>query len=120
MSVSRTPALNALARELLTLLDEHQQLVAHLVAAWPDPRAYDAVAAQLDRMRGLSTGLFGASVAWADLLIAHAELVQSLWALSAGGPQAIEALGRASERHANAVFALRARVLWWLPGPTPA
>lgn len=120
MSAPQTPALNAIARELLVLVDEHQREVARMVAAWPDPQAYDQVAAQLDRMRVLSAALFGMNIAWAELLIAHAELVQVLWRIPAGDPADLEALAKASERHAHATATLRMRILWWMPVATPA
>ena len=120
MSAPQTPALNAIARELLALLDEQQPDVARMVAGWPDPQAYDRVAAQLDRMRVLSAALFGMNIAWAELLIAHAELVQVLWRVAARDPADLKALAKASERHAHAAATLRMRILWWMPVSTPA
>lgn len=120
MSVSDSPTLLARAHELRALLEEHQRAVAHLVAAWPDARAYETVVAQLEHMRRLRAAVLGVDATWAELLIAHAELVQALWRVPAGNPAALSALGKASERHARAVFALHARLQERPPGAIPA
>lgn len=52
-----------------------------MVDTWLDMELYRSVSDQVEQIRFISAALPQLSVAWVELLIAHAELVHSLWRL---------------------------------------
>lgn len=112
MSASQAPALDAIAFQLVAALEKYDQDVTAMVASWLDLDRYHAVSDQLEQIRLFSGALPGLGVLWMELLIAHAELVHSLWRLRF---QEVDAdrviLDEVRERHARCVESLRLRCL---------
>lgn len=113
MSASHTPALRAIAMQLLGALEAYEHAVSRMVSTWPDAQQYIEVNRLMDQIRDLGSTLRGLHSAWAELLIAHAELVQGL--LRAGEVVDTDAVAPLRRRHALAAQQLRARVQWLLP-----
>jgi hypothetical protein len=109
--------LRSCALQLLDELDLYEQEVDRMIAAWPSREGYAPVDEGIDRMRHISNVLFGLSVPWTELLIAHAELMRLLWRLppDQDGHPAIAAFRE--ELHVSAT-SLRARILWRMPAAT--
>jgi hypothetical protein len=112
MTVSEIQAFHAIALQLAAALDTYEQDTQAMIAAWPDFERYRAVSEEVDRLRMYSSGLPETSVHWAELLIAHAELVHYLWRnfYGSGGGSA-EAFERVRDHHADSIAALRSRCL---------
>lgn len=113
MSASNAPALRAIAQQLLAVLESYEQGVGRMVATWPDAKHYLAVNRQMDQIRDFGSSLSGLHAAWAELLIAHAELIQAL--LAAGEDVDAGHVAPQRRRHAIAAQRVRARVQWLLP-----
>lgn len=113
MSASDAPARDAIAFQLAMALDRYQQDVEAMVASWLDMDLYGQVSDEVEEIRGYCAALMpDVSVHWVELLIAHAELVHSLWRLrfredSMDG----ERLREVRARHDGCVASLRARCL---------
>lgn len=109
MSASQAPSVDTLAFQLAGALELYERDMARLVGTWLDVDLYHAVTGHVDRIRFFATALPQASLAWVELLIAHSELVHSLWRLrldeqgeGGGTPQAV------LSRHAACVAAMKA------------
>ena len=113
MSASNAPTLQALASQLLAMLESYEHEVALMVSSWPDAQPYLAAGRKMDQIRDLGSCLQGLHGAWAELLIAHAELVQAL--VRGGDHPDADTIAPLRRRHALATQQLRSRVLWLLP-----
>ncbi|MBC5786143.1 hypothetical protein H8N03_24605 [Ramlibacter sp. USB13] len=113
MSASNAPALRAIAQQLLALLESYEQEVGRMVTHWPDAKHYVEVNRQMNQIRDLGGALAGLHAAWAEVLIAHADLIRAL--LNAGDAVDAGQLAPERRRHALATQQLRARVQWLLP-----
>jgi hypothetical protein len=110
MTVSEFQAFHAIALQMAAALDTYEQDTQAMIAAWPDFDRYRTVSEEVDRLRMYSSGLPATSVQWAELLIAHAELVHYLWRnfYGSGGGSA-EAFEGVRDHHADCIAALRSR-----------
>jgi hypothetical protein len=112
MTVSEFQAFHAIALQMAVALDTYEQDASALVAAWPDFDRYRAVSEQVDQLRMYSSGLPETSVQWAELLIAHAELVHYLWRNFYGaGGGTTEAFELVRDHHADCIAALHSRCM---------
>jgi hypothetical protein len=112
MSASHAPALDAIAMQLVVALDRYEHDVGRMVDTWLDMDLYRDVSAQIEQIRMYCAALPQLSVHWVELLIAHAELVHSLWRLrflEDAGDRARLAMVR--ERHSGSIAVLRSRCL---------
>ena len=110
MSAPQTPALQAVASQLAAALDEYERDTAAMLESWPDLERYRKVSAQIETIRSYSSGVPEARVQWVELLIAHGELVHSLWRVQYGD-QAVASTDvlPVREHHSSCVAALRQR-----------
>lgn len=81
MAASDASALDAIAFQLAAALERYEQDVGTMVDTWLDMDLYQQVSNEIEDIRRLSVALPELSVPWVELLIAHAELVHSLWRL---------------------------------------
>lgn len=84
MSDSHAPALDAIALQLAAALDRYEQQVAVMVDTWLDMDLYREVSQQIEEIRMYCAALPQLGAPWVELLIAHAELVHSLWRVRFG------------------------------------
>ena len=110
MSASPLPALDAVAVQLAASLQEYESATARMLATWPDLETYRELSGKVEQIRQYCAVLPQLRIQWAELLIAHAELVHSLWRVGKGEPavggQTLEAV---RERHAGCIASTRAR-----------
>jgi len=110
MSASHAPVLDAITFQLLDALEKYDRDFARMVDTWLDMDLYGDVSDQVEAIRTYCGTLPELSVQWAELLIAHAELVHMLWRLrfedSAHGRERLHAM---RERHSNCIALLGAR-----------
>lgn len=107
MTSPSASSLNALAFDLATALDQYEQDVEDLVRAWPDPDRYKRVNESMDKVRTSAAALPRLSVRAVELLIAHAELAQTLWDSVDPRLPTEEAVGPVVEQHRSCVYRLR-------------
>ena len=115
MTSAAPTSLNAMAVELCMALDRYEQDVEDLVRGWPDPARYRRVTEGMEHVRTASAFLPRLSISFIALLIAHAELMQSLWD-SRDAKQPSEAVWPTVEQHRGAVFRLREACLTIMAG----
>ena len=122
MSAFEAPALDAIAFQLAAALEKYEQQVARMVDTWLDMDLYREVSDQIEEIRMFAAALPQLSVPWVELLIAHAELVHSLWRLRFQDVAADrERFGEVRAHHTACVESLRHRCLRLLsPAPNPA
>ena len=112
MSASQAPAVDAIAFQLAAALEKYGQDVDMLVDSWLDMDLYDRVGVQVEQIRMFSGAVPQLSVQWAELLIAHAELVHFLWRLRFPEDARDRArLEEVRQRHAACIVSLRTRCL---------
>jgi hypothetical protein len=112
MSASEAPALDAIAFQLAAALEKYDLDVNRMVDTWLDMERYRVVSEEIDRIRLYSSALPSLNVHWVELLIAHAELVHSLWRLRFREEEADrEKLQQVRERHSRCIESLRVRCL---------
>ena len=112
MSAHSAPALDACVLQLAALLEGYEQDVRTMVDTWLDMDVYRRVSAEVEDIRMYCGNLPQLSVAWAELLIAHAELVHSLWRLRFRDADADRGVFQeVVARHGACVRSLRARCL---------
>ena len=112
MSASHTPALDAIAFQLVSTLESHEKHVEEMVDNWLDMDLYRQVSDEVEEIRLLSTALPQLRVQWVDFLICHAELVHSLWRLRFRESDIDrEKLQIVRERHASCLRSLQGRCL---------
>jgi hypothetical protein len=118
MSASQAPPIDTLAIQLAGALELYERDMERLIGTWLDVDLYHAVTGHVDRIRFFATALPQASLVWVELLIAHSELVHSLWRLrlDEGGPGGGAPEGVLS-RHAAGVAAMKACCLRLLSNP---
>ncbi|MBK6004792.1 hypothetical protein JJB11_01705 [Ramlibacter ginsenosidimutans] len=68
-----------IACQLARALERYDEQSAEMVRTWLDMELYAEVSKGVDEMRGYCASLPRLSVAWVEFLIAHSELVFSLW-----------------------------------------
>jgi len=103
---------DAVAFQLLAALEKYEADVERMVDTWLDMDLYRDVSEQIEQIRMYNASLPQLGVAWVELLIAHAELVHTLWRLrfdEAGGHRA--RLAEVRERHGAGIASLRRRCL---------
>lgn len=112
MSASQSQALDAIAFQLAAALERYEQDAGTMVDTWLDMDVYRRVSDEVEEIRMYSAALPQLSVRWVELLIAHAELVHSLWRLRFREDEADrDRLAEVRQRHADCVQALRGRCL---------
>ncbi|HEX7887969.1 MAG TPA: hypothetical protein VF522_01310 [Ramlibacter sp.] len=112
MSAFQSQALDAIAFQLVASLEKYERDVATMVDTWLDMDLYCRVSEQVEEIRMYSAALPQLSVQWVELLIAHAELLHSLWRLRFREVEADRGrLAELHERHGDCVVTLRARAL---------
>ena len=112
MSASHAPELDAITFQLAAALETYEQHVTAMVDTWLDMDLYRQVSDEIEEIRMLSAALPQLSVHWVELLIAHAELVHSLWRLRFREDGEDHArLREVRDRHAACVHSLRGRCL---------
>lgn len=112
MSASHAPALDAIAFQLAVALERYGEDVERMVDTWLDMELYGSVSDQIEQIRMYSAAVPQLSVSWVELLIAHAELVHSLWRLRFRADDADrERIEQLRQRHAGCVASLKSRVL---------
>jgi hypothetical protein len=111
MTASAAPILDAIAFQLAAALDKYDQDSEKLICGWLDMDLYREVSEQIDHIRMYSSALPEARVQWVELLIAHSELVHSLWRTEYGKVAQGEGQSVADvrARHADCIAALRNR-----------
>jgi hypothetical protein len=112
MSAHHAPVLDAIGLQLVAALDRYDQDVTRMVDTWLDMDLYGEVSDEVEQIRMYCAALPQLSVHWVELLIAHAELVHSLWRLrflEDAGDRARLAMVR--ERHSGSIAVLRSRCL---------
>jgi len=112
MSASHAPALDAIAFQLAAGLEKYEESVQRMVDNWLDMELYRTVSEEIEEIRMYSAALPQLSVAWVELLIAHAELVHCLWRgeHAATLPDG-RTLPQVREHHRACVATLRSRCL---------
>jgi hypothetical protein len=112
MSAFQSQALDAIAFQLVAALDQYDRDAGTMVDTWLDMDLYRRVSEEIEEIRMYSAALPQLSVHWVELLIAHAELVHSLWRLRFREIEADRGrLAELRERHTDCVKALRGRCL---------
>jgi hypothetical protein len=111
MSAPQARALDAIAFQLASALDAYDVTFDSLMRAWPDMDLYHSASASMDELRMYSAALPQLAVPYVSLLIAHAELVHTLWKNSNGKTVADEVLAAARDDHRSAISALRRKCL---------
>ena len=112
MSGSHLPALDAIAFQTVVALERYEGDMARLVETWVDMELFSSVSDQIETIRLYSAALPRLSVPWAELLIAHAELVHCLWSRQfEPQEEAAERLQRCRAAHGHSVETLRSRCL---------
>ena len=115
MPARRFPAPQAAASHALAAQERYQAQLRRFAANWMDMELYRRVGDELDEIRQGCREVPELSHAWVELLIAHAELVQSLWqsagpALAAERHQLVEKVGAtAADLEAACMRLLRPR-----------
>ena len=109
MSASPAPALDAVGFQLAAALEGYEQHVAVMVDTWLDMDLYREVSEQVEKIRMYCAALPQLGAPWVELLIAHAELVHSLWRLRfRDDPSDRAKLEQVRSRHTAAVQSLKA------------
>jgi hypothetical protein len=121
MSASHAPALDAISLQLVATLERYERDSAVMVDTWLDMELYQRVSEQVEQIRMYCALLPQLSVQWVELLIAHAELVHSLWRLRFQEVAADRTqLQELRERHARCATALKMRCLRQLASERPS
>ena len=111
MAHPREAAADAVAFQLVALLEQYEGDADRLATTWLDMELYARVSREVEEMRLYCASLPQVSVAWVRLLIAHAELIHCLWKTghsSGASPQ----VAQCSSQHGRAVTELRQKCLW--------
>jgi hypothetical protein len=110
MSASHAPTLDAIALQLAAALDQYEREVASMIETWLDMELYGTVSERVEEIRMYSADLPQLSVQWVELLIAHAELVHTLWRLRfREDPQDRLHYEEVRARHAGCLDSMRRR-----------
>jgi hypothetical protein len=107
MSAFQSAAVDAIGFQLLAALDECEADTEAMVEAWPELDRYHTVSAHVERIRMFCAARPELRVQWAELLIAHAELIHHLWRAQYGKERpAGEQLAQARAHHTAAIESL--------------
>jgi CDP-diacylglycerol pyrophosphatase len=79
MSIGAFRAIDAITLQVMATLETYERDAAELAQRWLDMDLYQAVSEEIDEIQRFSVAIPGVSVAAAALLIAHSELVYTLW-----------------------------------------
>lgn len=110
MSAFPASALDTVAMQLAVALDQYEDDVAAMADTWLDLDRYRQVSVEIEEIRALCSTLPQLSAPWAELLIAHAELIHGLWRLQfEHAAPAATGLAALRERHSASLAALRRR-----------
>jgi hypothetical protein len=110
MSASQASALDVISFQLAAALDTYDQDLEEMVETWLDMDLYGKVSDEIEEIRRYSAALPQLSVPWVELLIAHGELVHSLWRLRFQEVESDrERLAEVRDRHTACVRSLKAR-----------
>jgi hypothetical protein len=110
MSAPHFHALNAIVFQLAATLDRYEQDIDALLGEWPDTRRYEAVRRHMDHLQMFSSSVPVVAVSAVALLIAHSELIFTLWRADPAQRPSDE-LDRARRRLGDRVAALRKQCL---------
>lgn len=112
MTASSAPVLDAIAFQLVSALEAYEREVDAMIEGWLDMELYAGVSERVEEIRRYAAALPQLSVPWVELLIAHAELVHTLWRLSfREDPQDRQSHEEVRGRHGACVESLRRRCL---------
>ena len=111
MSAHPSNALDAIALQMVEALEVYARDTAWMISNWPDMDAYQSVSEQIETIRMYAAALPEARVQWAELLIAHSELVHRLWRVQYGAGLGMPDTLEARLQHTDAVAAMRNRCL---------
>lgn len=111
MSASHAPAADAVAFQLAAALESYNDDVERMVETWLDMELYRAVSEKIEEIRALSAYLPQLAVHWVELLIAHTELVHTLWRAQQAADRQAQEVQRVREHHAACIASLRKRCL---------
>jgi len=103
------PLLRSEAAEVLLALLSYEQTGIRLVQTWLDMEVYSEFSRQIDAIRTRGPSVPSLTVPLLHLVIAHSELVCTLWQNASVGGGAAR-LKEVEERHAQAIEALRASI----------
>ena len=118
MSASQASALDEISFQLAATLDTYDHDVAKMVETWLDMELYRTVSEEIEEIRRYSAAMPQLSVPWAELLIAHGELVHSLWRLRFQDVDSDrERLAEVRDRHTACVHSLKVRCVRMLARP---
>lgn len=118
MSSLRTPALTAIAFQLVAALERYQASFDELVESWFDRNRCHAVVRQLDEIRKLRCALPQLAVDMMEVAMRHRDLLQTLWTKATVTPGAAIAgeIAALRSRHRAAIEAMRHKCLRLLAG----
>lgn len=120
MPASRFSSPQAAASHALAALERYQAHLRKLSTQWMDLELYRRVGDELDQIRQGCRELPEVTLAWVDLLIAHAELVQNLWQSSRpGAPASAEGRRQLLDRVGARVAALQDKCMRVPPAAGP-
>ena len=111
MSAPPTHALSAIVFQLVATLERYELDVDALLSRWPDTAGYDATRKHMDNVQMFSSSVPSVAVAAVGLLIAHSELMFTLWRADPKAIQRSDALHQARRGHRESVQALRRHCL---------
>jgi hypothetical protein len=118
MSSLPTPALTAIAFQLVAALERYQASFDELVESWFDRNRCHAVVRQLDEIRKLRCALPQLAVDMMEVAMRHMDLLQSLWTKATAAPGAVISgeIAVLPSRHRAAIEAMRHKCLRLLAG----
>ena len=113
MSNSHTPAVTAIAFQLVAALERYQAAFDELVDSWFDRSRCQTVVRLLDEIRKLRCALPQLAVDMMEVAIRHRELLQTLWTRATISPRAAIAgeIGALRSRHRAAIETMRHKCL---------
>jgi outer membrane murein-binding lipoprotein Lpp len=111
MSAPQFHALKSIVFQLAATLDHYEQDVEALLEQWPDTQRYDAVRRHMDAIQMFSSSVSVVAVPAVALLIAHSELIFTMWRTDQRPTPPVTDLDTAKCRLKNRVDALRKQCL---------
>jgi hypothetical protein len=111
--MSQSPALTAIAFQLVAALERYQASVDELLESWLDRSRWKAAVRQLDEIRKLRCALPQLAVDMMELAMRQADLLQTLWAKARVHPRAVIAgeIAALRSRHCAAIDGMRQKCL---------
>ncbi len=111
MSAPHFHALNAVVFQLVATLERYEQDLDMLMLDWPNTQRYEAMRMRMDEIQMYSSSVPSVAVAAVALLIAHSELVFSLWRSDPHAAPSGDELRRVGASHRATVESLRRQCL---------